>query len=107
MVVNEVFWDLLHTGKTSCSRSINEKPTKPHVGLNWGFILAIPQYNINTTDPVHTVEHNEDLLPLCVPHFRRLAEQDLPFVTDEDAVEDELADRDVSQVSQAAVFAHS
>lgn len=42
-----------------------------------------------------TIEHNEDLLPLRVAHFRRLAEQNLVFVTDKDAVEDKLADGDV------------
>lgn len=53
---------------------------------------------------LRTIEHNEDLLPLCVAHFRRLAEQDLVFVADEDAVQDELADGDVSQIPEAAVL---
>lgn len=33
-----------------------------------------------------TIQHNEDLLPLGIAHFRRLAEQDLVFVTDKYAV---------------------
>lgn len=53
-----------------------------------------------------TVEHDEDLFPLRVAHFRRLAEQDLVFVADEDAVQDELADGDVGQVPEAAVLTH-
>lgn len=53
-----------------------------------------------------TVEHNEDLLPLCVAHFGRLAEQDLVFVADKDAVQDELADGDMSQIPEAAVLTH-
>lgn len=57
-------------------------------------------------EPMLTIEHNEDLLPLCVAHFRRLAEQDLVFVADKDAVQDELADGDVSQIPEAAVLTY-
>ncbi len=57
--------------------------------------------------PVLTVEHNEDLLPLCVAHFRRLAKQDLVFVADKDAIQDKLADGDVSQIPEAAVLTYS
>lgn len=53
-----------------------------------------------------TVQHNEDLFPLCIAHFRRLAEQDLVFVTDKDPVKDKLADGDMSQIPEAVVFAH-
>lgn len=51
-----------------------------------------------------TIEHNEDLLPLRVAHFRCLAEQDLVFVADKDAVQDKLADGDMSQIPEAAVL---
>lgn len=54
-----------------------------------------------------TIEHNEDLFPLCVAHFRRLAEQDLVFVTHKDAVQNKLADGDMSQIPEAAVLTHS
>lgn len=60
------------------------------------FICSIP-----------TIKHNEDLLPLCVAYFRRLAEQDLVLVTDKDAVQDKLADGDVSQIPEAAVLTYS
>lgn len=51
-----------------------------------------------------TIENNQDLLPLCVAHFRSLAEQDLVFVTDKDAVQDELTDGDVRQIGKGCVF---
>lgn len=51
-----------------------------------------------------TVEHNQDLLPLRVAHFRGLAEQDLVFVTDKDAVQDKLTDGDVRQIPKGTVF---
>lgn len=54
-----------------------------------------------------TIEHDEDLFPLRVAHFGRLAEKDLVLVADEDAVQDELADGDVGQVPEAAVLTHS
>lgn len=57
--------------------------------------------------PILTIEHNEDLLPLRVAHFRRLAEQDLVFVADKDAVQDKLADGDVSQIPETAVLTYS
>lgn len=56
---------------------------------------------------LRTIEHNEDLLPLCVAHLRRLAEQNLVFVADKDAVQDKLADGDVSQIPEAAVLTRS
>lgn len=62
---------------------------------------------ITLIQPVLTVEHNEDLLPLRVAHFRRLAKQDLVFVADKDAIQDKLADGDVSQIPEAAVLTHS
>lgn len=52
-----------------------------------------------------TVEHDEDLLPLRVAHFGRLAEQQLVLVADEDPVQDELGDGDVSQAAEAGVSA--
>lgn len=61
---------------------------------------------ITFMQPILTIEHNEDLLPLCVAHFRRLAEEDLVFVADEYAVQDKLADGDVSQIPEAAVLTH-
>lgn len=51
-----------------------------------------------------TIENNQDLLPLCVAYFRSLAEQDLVFVADKDAVQDKLADGDVCQVRKGCVF---
>lgn len=57
--------------------------------------------------PILTIEHNKDLLPLRVAHFRRLAEQDLVFVADKDAVQDKLADGDASQIPEAAVLTYS
>lgn len=54
-----------------------------------------------------TIEHNKDLLPLRVAHFRCLAEQHLVFVTDKDAVQDKLADGDVSQIPEATVLTYS
>lgn len=70
MVMNKVFWDLLHSGE-------------------------------------HSIERNEDLLPLRVANFRRLAEQYLMFVTDKDAVQDKFADGHVSQIPEAAVITYS
>lgn len=52
-----------------------------------------------------TVENDEDLLPLRVAHFGRLAEQQLVFVADEDPVQDELGDGDVGQTAEAGVSA--
>lgn len=53
---------------------------------------------------LRTIEHNQDLLPLCVAHFRSLAEQDLVFVTDKDAVQDKLTDGDVRQIPKGCIF---
>lgn len=52
-----------------------------------------------------TIEYNQDLLPLCVANFRGLAEQDLVFVTDKDAVQDKLTDGDVRQIPKSRIFA--
>lgn len=70
------------------------------IGVNTRIVITFIQ-------PVFTVEHNEDLLPLRVAHFGRLAEQDLVFVADKDAVQDKLADGDVSQIPDAVVLAHT
>lgn len=49
-------------------------------------IIAIMCLVITFIYSILTIKYNEDLLPLRVPHFRRLTEQDLVFVTDKDAV---------------------
>ena len=78
-------------------------------GVYQPFLIIIANMCLVITfiHPILTIEHNEDLLPLRVAHFRRLAEQDLVFVTDKDAVQDKLADGDVSQIPEAAVLTYS
>lgn len=74
--------------------------------LHYGFRNKICLI-INVDTVIHsllTIEHNQNLLPLCVAHFRGLAEQDLVFVTDKDAVQDKLTDGDVCQIPKGRIF---
>lgn len=75
---------------------------------SWQTVLLVVVDDV-FRDFLHTrkrsVEDDEDLLPLRVSNFGRLAEEDFVFVAHKDSVQDEFGDGDVSEVLQTGVSA--